>query len=97
MKGFWVDYDVTLDSGSAMAIKDRRVVELNIWAKNDYNFLKAILDLKDLKKLYYCSKLKSIPEDIDKLQNLELLDLTDNCIEVLPKSLWKIKSLRALK
>jgi len=95
-KEFWIAYDLIPDEGLAIEIKERRIVGLNISSEKPNNFLKPILDLKGLKKLFYCSDLRLIPEDIDKLQNLELLDLEDNCIEVLPKSLWKIKSLRVL-
>ncbi len=93
---FWIGVDIFDDMGAAIMIENRRVTEMNISIEGLERFLKPIIGLKKLRKLYYYGPIASLPEDINKLKNLEELILIDNKLKRLPDSMGKLRSLRIL-
>ena len=93
---FWIGLDIFDDMGAAIRIKNRRVTEMNISIEGLERFLKPILKLKKLRTLYYYGPIASLPEEINKLKNLEELILIDNNLKTLPDSISELKSLRIL-
>ncbi len=91
---FPVEFTCTGETGLGIAIKDRRVVEMNIYKPEMKRFLKPILKLKALRNLIFYCQIKSLPADIDELSNLEELTLAEDV--AIPKSIKNIKSLRIL-
>ncbi|MBD3214815.1 MAG: hypothetical protein GF311_19545 [Candidatus Lokiarchaeota archaeon] len=63
----------------------------------DLNKVKGLFELTALKKLELGNNLlKEIPEDINKLKNLEFLSLSSNQLKKLPNSIGELKNLKTL-
>lgn len=76
-------------------IENCKIVELDFIFKGLTTIPEAIKNLKDLRKLIFrYNQLLSIPDWIDRVSSLEILNLNVNNISALPES---IGSLRALK
>jgi CCR4-NOT transcription complex subunit 6 len=61
------------------------------------NFSPMIFEMKHLVNLYISnSKLTTLPTDIKKLVNLEILDLANNKLKTLPSTIWELPKLKRL-
>ena len=75
-------------------IKNRQIIELNLWNLKLQKFPRSILKFRSLEVLNLRNnKLKELPEDIDKLSNLKELWLSNNKLVSLPDSLCNFNNL----
>jgi len=75
-----------------------RILRINSYEFSYSTFPKEIMELENLVELYLNEqKIKSIPDDIGKLKNLEILDLVDNDINEINPSICNCRKLKDLR